>query len=60
MVISSAIYANRVYLELYIKNHPKRLAKNGEGLPRIIGNVFIHPSATVDPSATVLIGYYYY
>lgn len=49
----SAIYANRVYLELYNKSHPKRLAKNGEGLPKIIGNVFIHPAATVDPTATL-------
>ncbi len=49
----SAIYANRVYLELYKKNHSTRLAKNGNGLPKIIGNVFIHPAATVDPTATV-------
>ena len=49
----SAIYANRLYLELYKKNHPNRLAKNGEGMPKIIGDVFIHPSATVDPTAVV-------
>lgn len=47
----SAIYANRLYLELYKKTHPNRLAKNGDGLPKIIGNVFIHQSATVDPTA---------
>jgi len=49
----SAIYANRVYLEIYHKKHPKRLAKNGDGIPKIIGNVFIHPAATVDPTATL-------
>lgn len=49
----SAIYANRVYLELYLKNHPVRLAKNGPGMPKIIGNVFIHSAATVDPTATL-------
>ena len=49
----SAIYANRVYLELYKKYHPTRLAKNGEGMPKIIGDVFIHPSAIVDPTAEV-------
>lgn len=49
----SAIYANRVYLELYKKNHPNRLAKNGPGMPKIIGDVFIHPSATVDSSAVL-------
>lgn len=49
----SAIYANRVYLELFIKKHPTRLAKNGKGLPKIIGNVFIHSSAEVDPTAVL-------
>ena len=52
-VFKSAIYATRLYLELYKKNHPNRLAKNGEGMPKIIGDVFIHPSATVDPTAVV-------
>lgn len=49
----SAIYANQLYLELYKKTHPNRLAKNGDGLPKIIGNVYIHPSASVDPTAEV-------
>ncbi|XP_070570338.1 mannose-1-phosphate guanylyltransferase regulatory subunit alpha-A-like isoform X1 [Ptychodera flava] len=49
----SAIYANRHYLELYHKYHPERLAENGEGKARIIGDVFIHPTATVDPTATL-------
>ena len=38
-------------MALYRKNHPSRLAKNGPGQPRIIGDVFIHPSAVVDPTA---------
>ncbi|XP_064466398.1 mannose-1-phosphate guanyltransferase alpha-A-like [Ornithodoros turicata] len=49
----SAIYANRHYLELYHKAHPERLAQNGTGKPAIIGDVFIHPTATVDKSATL-------
>ncbi len=54
MTFSSAIYANRLYLELYKRTNQNRLAKNVEGSPRIIGDVFIHPSATVDPTATVI------
>ena len=53
MIISSAIYANRLYLELYNKYHPNRLSSNKKGFPIIIGNVFIHPSANVDGSAVV-------
>nr|XP_006816013.1 PREDICTED: mannose-1-phosphate guanyltransferase alpha-A-like isoform X2 [Saccoglossus kowalevskii] len=49
----SAIYANRHCLELYHKYHPERLSKNGEGKPKIIGDVFIHPSAIVDSTATL-------
>ena len=49
----SAIYANRLYLDMYKKCYPNRLAKNGEGLPQIIGDVFIHPSANVDPTAVL-------
>ena len=43
----SAIYANRVMLDLYNKYHPNRLAQ-GDNLT---GNVYIHPTAKVDPSA---------
>jgi len=45
----SAIYANHHYLNLYRDRRPDRLAKGGQ--PVIIGNVFIHPTATVDPTA---------
>ena len=40
----SALYANRVQLELYKKNSPQRLTHDDS-------TVFIHPSAQVDPSA---------
>ncbi|PSN48817.1 Mannose-1-phosphate guanyltransferase alpha-A [Blattella germanica] len=57
----SAIYANRHYLELYRSKHSDRLAQgdakeNEEGKEKrcnIIGDVYIHPSATVHPSATL-------
>ena len=49
----AAVYANRHYLAIYQKYHPERLSKNGDGKPRIIGDVFIHPTATVHPSAVV-------
>jgi NDP-sugar pyrophosphorylase family protein len=49
----STIYANRVYLDLYKHHHPERLATNGPGKPKIIGDVFIHPTASVDPTAVV-------
>ena len=49
----SAIYANRHYLDLYRQTHPNWLTKNSESGPKIIGDVFIHPSASVDPTATV-------
>ncbi|RNA04386.1 mannose-1-phosphate guanyltransferase alpha isoform X1, partial [Brachionus plicatilis] len=49
----SAIFANRLYLNLYKKFNLNRLAKNGDGQPTIIGDVFIHPSANVDPSAVL-------
>jgi len=40
----SALYANRVQLELYKKNSPDRLKNADE-------TVFVHPSAQVDPTA---------
>lgn len=59
----SAIYANRHYLQLYRTAHPERLAnagtkqaKNGDDghLPcTIYPDVFIHPTAQVDASATL-------
>merc|ERR1711990_1247663 len=45
----SAIYANRVMLDLYNKYHPARLS-TGDNLN---GNVYIHPTAKVDPSAKI-------
>lgn len=49
----SAIYANKHYLNLYHVQHPERLAKNSPGHPQIIGDVFIHPTATVHSTATL-------
>ncbi len=49
----SAIHANRNYLKLYRKTNPELLSNNNSMGPTIIGDVFIHPSASVDPSAIV-------
>lgn len=49
----AAIYANRHYLALYQNWHKERLAKNGELKPQIIGDVYIHPTADVHPTAVV-------
>ena len=52
----SAIYANRLYLALLSERHPELLASNGSPeQPHIIGHVRIHPTAHVDPTATVRI-----
>ncbi|XP_047001509.1 mannose-1-phosphate guanyltransferase alpha-A isoform X2 [Schistocerca americana] len=47
----SAIYANRHYLELYRTRRRDRLA--GPGRCTILGDVHIHPSATVHPTAVL-------
>ncbi|XP_063145025.1 mannose-1-phosphate guanyltransferase alpha isoform X2 [Candoia aspera] len=49
----SAIYANRLYLSCYSQCHPERLAQNQPGGPSIRGNVYIHPTASVDASAVL-------
>nr|CAD7414130.1 unnamed protein product [Timema poppensis] len=53
----STIYANRHFLELFRTRHRERLVLNGDRgdgeMCRIIGDVHIHPSATVHCSATV-------
>jgi len=49
----SAIYANRHALALYNKTNPERLTKESEKTPKIIGDVFIHETAVVDPSAVL-------
>lgn len=54
---SSAIYANRHYLELYRSKHPERLIISGSGdnpwKCRIISDVHIHPTAQIHPTAIV-------
>ncbi|XP_053987243.1 mannose-1-phosphate guanyltransferase alpha-A [Hylaeus anthracinus] len=49
----SAIYANRHYLALYKKTHLNRLSPTTSELCHIIGDVYIHPSATVDSTAVL-------
>lgn len=53
----SAIYANRRFLDVYKRTHPERLAKNGiesnEFPCEIIGDVTIHPTAQIHPTAVV-------
>ncbi|CAK9295978.1 unnamed protein product [Gordionus sp. m RMFG-2023] len=44
---SSAIYADQMILNLYTKNHPELLAINSKSTCTVIGNVFIHPTASV-------------
>ncbi|XP_071149273.1 mannose-1-phosphate guanylyltransferase regulatory subunit alpha-A-like isoform X1 [Mytilus edulis] len=49
----AAIYANRHYLAIYQTTHKDRLAANGEGKPKIIGDVTIHPTAQIHPTAVL-------
>jgi len=49
----SAIYANRHYLALFREAHKDRLVSAKVTSARIIGDVFIHPSAEVDPTAVL-------
>ena len=51
----SAIYANRHFLALYNKTNPERLTRPTEekSSPTIIGDVFIHETATVDQTAVL-------
>lgn len=55
----SAIYANRHCLQLYKKLHPERLTglgiqdRKSKQIPKIIGDVFIHPTAYVHHTAVV-------
>ncbi|XP_050771893.1 mannose-1-phosphate guanyltransferase alpha isoform X1 [Gopherus flavomarginatus] len=49
----SAIYASRLYLSQYSQCHPERLAPNSPGGPTIRGNVYIHPTASIDRSAVL-------
>jgi len=56
----SAVYANRHYLQLYRSWHVDRLVQGDfkveqgkEKKCTIIGDVYIHPSATVDTTAMV-------
>lgn len=50
----SAIPANAAYLEQNARENPHKLAQQQPGGPEIIGAVYIHPSAHVDPTAKVV------
>ena len=53
-VYRNAIYANKLYLMLCHKTSPQVLAvSDEENAPEIIGDVRIHPTATVDSTAVV-------
>lgn len=52
-VSSSSIPANAAYLEQMAKDCPEKLAQQKPDGPEIIGAVYIHPSAHVDPTAKV-------
>ncbi|XP_063218367.1 mannose-1-phosphate guanyltransferase alpha-A [Bacillus rossius redtenbacheri] len=49
----AAIYANRHYLELYRSRRGERLARRGPGSCQVLGDVHIHPSASVHHTATL-------
>lgn len=53
MHASSSIPANAAYLEQMAKDCPEKLAQQKPDGPEIIGAVYIHPSAHVDPTAKV-------
>jgi mannose-1-phosphate guanylyltransferase len=51
---ASAIFSNRLHLALYRERKPERLAGTSAKAPcKIIGNVFIHPTAQIDSSCVV-------
>lgn len=50
----SAVGANATYLEQQAKENPDRLAKKNPNGPEILGAVYIHPSAQIDPTAKVI------
>ncbi|XP_018018007.1 mannose-1-phosphate guanyltransferase alpha [Hyalella azteca] len=49
----SAIYANRHYLQLYRRNKRMDRLANSSVSPTIIGDVFVHPSASIHPTAVL-------
>jgi len=47
---SSALLANALFLGEIAKQTPELNAKNAEGAPEIVGNVYIHPTAKIHPN----------
>jgi hypothetical protein len=52
--IRSVLEANHMYLAFLRESAPEQLAKSGPGLPDIVGNVRIHKTAVVHPTAKVV------
>lgn len=50
---SSAVPVNGLYLEQIMQTNPEKLAKNTADGPEIVGAVYIHPTAQIDPKAKV-------
>src|SRR5689334_1250417 len=44
---------NGLYLEQLLQTNPEKLAKNTPGGPEIVGAVYVHPTAQIDPQAKV-------
>lgn len=55
----SAIYVNRHYLALYRLHRPERLASATTSKCQIIGDVYIHPTASIHSTAVVSIFHVY-
>jgi mannose-1-phosphate guanylyltransferase len=49
----SAVPVNAMYLQHFAKTQLKELAQNKPGMPEIVGNVYIHPTAIVDASSKI-------
>ncbi len=49
----SAVYANRHYLSSFRLTKPDALAAQEEGHFQVKGDVYVHHTATIDPTAVV-------
>lgn len=47
------IKCSELLLNLLKRNNPEQLAKSSKEGPTVLGNVLIHPTAKIDPSAKV-------
>lgn len=49
----SAVPVNGLYLEQLLQTAPEKLAHTSPDGPEIVGAVYIHPTAHIDPKAKV-------